>query len=57
MDLKFNGFPMELFLLKFICYMQTITTLTHYRLAMQFGNRKKNILKDLFILVLSQFKN
>jgi len=30
--------------------------LTHYRLAMPFGNRKKNILEDHFSLVLSQFK-
>ena len=31
------------------------TTLTHYRLAMPFGNRK-HILEDLFRSVLSKFK-
>jgi len=30
--------------------------LTLYRPAMPFGNRKKNILEDLFSSVLSQFK-
>jgi len=30
--------------------------LTHDRPAMPFGNRKKNILEDLFSSVLSQFK-
>jgi len=30
--------------------------LTHYRPAMPFGRRKKNILEHLFTLVLSQFK-
>jgi len=30
--------------------------LTHYRPAMPSGNRKKNILKDLFSSVLSKFK-
>jgi len=31
-------------------------TLAHYRPAMPFGNRKKNILENLFSSVLSQFK-
>jgi len=31
--------------------------LTRYRPAMPFGNRKKNILEDLLISVLSQFQN
>jgi len=30
--------------------------LTHHRPGMPFGNRKKNILEDLFSSVLSQFK-
>jgi len=33
-----------------------LTTLTHYRPTMPFGNRKKNILDDVFSAVLSQFK-
>jgi len=32
------------------------TLLTHYRPAMPFGNRKKNILEDLFSSALSQFR-
>jgi len=35
---------------------QQIPSLTHYRPAMPFGNRKKNILEDLLSSVLSQFK-
>jgi len=30
--------------------------LTHYRPALPFGNKKKNILQDLFSSVLSQFE-
>jgi len=42
---------------KIICEcLDTGHALTHYRPAMPFGNRKKNILQDLFSLVLSQFK-
>jgi len=36
--------------------MQRRAFLTHYRPAMPFGKRKKNILEDLFSSVLSQFK-
>jgi len=31
-------------------------SITHYRPAMPFGKKKKNILEDLFTSVLSQFK-
>jgi len=35
---------------------QRLLKLTHYRPAMAFGNRKKNILEDLFSPVLSEFE-
>ena len=34
----------------------TLLSLTHYRPAKPFGNRKKNILEDLFSLILLKFR-
>jgi len=56
MSFLIKAYVCENMLLEIITEPTILQSLTQYRLAMTFGNRKKNIVEDLFSSVLSQFE-